>query len=164
MEPKFHYPVQSNSQFVTTVSQFHPANLTAYLFQIIFPIYQYFFLQLSPPNSCTNLSSPPHVPTVHSLDLITCIQLCEQNKLFIFSLWNYLQSSLAPPSQTETKQHRTAQNKTTRQEHNTWCRIIHNETERQFSRSDRAKPARLHTAISQWQFTYISYIRQIRAH
>jgi len=32
MEPKFRYPVQSNSQFVTTVSQLHPTHLPAYLF------------------------------------------------------------------------------------------------------------------------------------
>jgi hypothetical protein len=143
MEHIFRYPVQSNSQFVTTVSQFHPAHFPAYLFQVCFqiicPIYQYFyqvvsFLQLSPPKPCT------HLP---SLDLITCIKLCEQNKSLLFFLWNYLQSSVAPPSQTETKQHRTAQNKTTHQEHNTLCRIIYSEAESHASRSDRAKLATL---------------------
>jgi hypothetical protein len=140
MEPKLRYPVQSNSQFATTVSQFHPTHLPAYLFQmsfqIICPIYQYFFqvvsfLQPSPPKPCTHLSSP-HM-----------CQLCEQNKSLFFSLWNY-----APSISNRNKTTSHCAEQLTHQERNAERCTIYNEAERKVSGSDRANPARLPTAIS----------------
>jgi hypothetical protein len=58
-----------------------------------------------------SLLSPQHVPTIPYLNPITWIKLCKQNKSLIFSLWNYLQSSVAPSISNGNKTpHCTEQN------------------------------------------------------